>query len=403
MKQLNFKAGAAALSLSLLTCTSCILLPEPDASYTAINTPVAANPWAAGPSAGIKPPSGKKKIKIALLLDTSNSMDGLIEQAKSQLWKLVNELSGATCDNEKPELEIALYEYGNDRLSSNEGYIRQVSLFTNDLDVISEKLFALTTRGGSEFCGYVINTSLSQLDWQGDGDFKVIFIAGNEPFNQGPVDPTIACKIAKEKDVVINTIYCGDFEEGLNSGWKNGAFLAKGEFMSINQDQKTVYIETPYDMEIAALNSKLNETYVSYGKRGRISKSNQSTQDANAASYSWSNMTERTVSKASSYYTNKTWDLVDASDEKQFDIEKIKEEDLPKELRGKTKEEKEKFIAIKKGEREVIKKRILELNKQRLSYIAEKQKTISTTNSLDASMIKAIKEQAAKKRFMFES
>ena len=30
--------------------------------------------------------STKKKIKIALLLDTSGSMDGLIEQAKSQLW-----------------------------------------------------------------------------------------------------------------------------------------------------------------------------------------------------------------------------------------------------------------------------------------------------------------------------
>ncbi|MES2507664.1 MAG: hypothetical protein V4599_13240, partial [Verrucomicrobiota bacterium] len=26
-------------------------------------------------------------VQIAILLDTSNSMDGLIEQAKSQLWK----------------------------------------------------------------------------------------------------------------------------------------------------------------------------------------------------------------------------------------------------------------------------------------------------------------------------
>jgi len=33
------------------------------------------------------------KIKVALLLDTSNSMDGLIEQAKSQLWKIVGALA----------------------------------------------------------------------------------------------------------------------------------------------------------------------------------------------------------------------------------------------------------------------------------------------------------------------
>lgn len=63
----------------------------------------------------------KKSIKIALLLDTSNSMDGLIEQAKSQLWTIVNELSRASCEGERPELQIALYEYGNDWLSPHEG------------------------------------------------------------------------------------------------------------------------------------------------------------------------------------------------------------------------------------------------------------------------------------------
>ena len=44
-------------------------------------------------------PSDEKKkkqtIKVALLLDTSNSMDGLINQAKAQLWEIVNELSYA--------------------------------------------------------------------------------------------------------------------------------------------------------------------------------------------------------------------------------------------------------------------------------------------------------------------
>ncbi|MDF1788917.1 MAG: hypothetical protein P1U82_23855, partial [Verrucomicrobiales bacterium] len=35
------------------------------------------------------------KVQLALLLDTSNSMDGLIEQAKTQLWKVVNTFIGA--------------------------------------------------------------------------------------------------------------------------------------------------------------------------------------------------------------------------------------------------------------------------------------------------------------------
>jgi len=32
-------------------------------------------------------------VQIALLLDTSNSMDGLIHQAQTQLWKIVNEMA----------------------------------------------------------------------------------------------------------------------------------------------------------------------------------------------------------------------------------------------------------------------------------------------------------------------
>ena len=117
-------------------------------------------------------------VKIALLLDTSNSMDGLINQAKSQLWDIVNEFTHAKCGNEiRPELQIAIYQYGNDGLSSREGYIQQVLNFSGDLDEISEKLFSLTTNGGEEYCGQVIQTSLNQLKWgENPDDLKLIFI-----------------------------------------------------------------------------------------------------------------------------------------------------------------------------------------------------------------------------------
>ena len=117
-----------------------------------------------------------KNIKLALLLDTSNSMDGLIEQAKSQLWNITRELSQMRYDKDKmPELQIALYEYGNDGLSGKNNYIRKVVPFTADMDLISEKLFALRTNGGSEYCGAVINDALPQLDWgNADNDLKLI-------------------------------------------------------------------------------------------------------------------------------------------------------------------------------------------------------------------------------------
>jgi von Willebrand factor type A domain len=344
----------------------------------------------------------KKAIKIALLLDTSNSMDGLIEQAKSQLWTIVNELAGASCDGERPELQIALYEYGNDWLSAREGYIRQVTYLTKDLDLVSQKLFELRTNGGSEFCGQVINTSLDQLEWNNSNDdLKLIFIAGNEPFTQGGVNFHDACYRAKNKGVVVNTIFCGDFREGVQTSWKKGADITGGEYMSINQDCKTVFVASPYDDRIAKLNTRLNDTYVSYGSLGREKKQNQARQDANAGSISKVNAVKRSVSKASHVYKNESWDLVDAAEQEDFEITSVKEAELPVVMKGMNDKEKVEYVDTKKKEREKIQKEIIELNKKRETYV-KKQQTESSENVLDDVMLKAIKTQAKSKNFKFE-
>jgi hypothetical protein len=358
---------------------------------------------------------GKKKIKIALLLDTSNSMDGLIDQARAQLWKIVNELALAKCDGEKPELEIALYEYGNDGLSEEKGFIRQVSAFTNDLDLISEKLFSLKTNGGQEYCGYVISSASKQLEWNATaGDLQLIFIAGNESFQQRPAlsyvstknrgqDADAACHLAKEKGIVINTIYCGDYESGISEGWKLGATATNGSYMSIEQNRKTVYIETPYDDKIAALNDQLNSTYVSYGAEGEYKKSNQIMQDKNASSYGNANIVNRLVSKTSGVYITRSWDLIDASKQKEFEISKLKDSELPAELKGKTLEQKKEYIKVKTQEREAVISQVGALNAKRNTYIAAKSKEMGTIDqSLDAAMIKAIRTTAAEKNFIFE-
>jgi len=41
-------------------------------------------------------------IQLAILLDTSGSMDGLLDQAKSRLWKIVNELATARKNGRGP-------------------------------------------------------------------------------------------------------------------------------------------------------------------------------------------------------------------------------------------------------------------------------------------------------------
>ena len=342
----------------------------------------------------------KQYIKVALLLDTSNSMDGLIDQAKAQLWEIVNELSYAKCQNERPSLQIALYEYGNDGLPSKEGYIRQVLGFSEDLDEISKELFSLTTNGGNEFCGQVIQTSLKQLKWGNNpDDLKLIFIAGNEPFTQGRINYKDAASNANEKNVTVNTIFCGDYQQGIGGYWKDGAILTRGDYMAINHNQATVHIASPYDEAILILNTKLNKTYVSYGQNGQAKMARQQEQDLRAEDYSSANAVSRTVSKSSHLYKNSSWDLVDAVVMEEVVVEKLEDEELPTELKGKSSNEIKAYVKKKYAERKVIQDKIQELNHKRRQFVADKQN--EKVNGFENAMINAIKSQAKKKNYQW--
>lgn len=343
-------------------------------------------------------PDKKNTIKVALLLDTSNSMDGLINQAKTQLWEIINELSYAKCDNENPDLKIALYEYGNDNLSSREGYIRQVIGFSSDLDEISEKLFALKTNGGNEFCGEVILTSLKQLDWgTNKNDLKIIFIAGNEPFTQGKINYKDAAMQANEQNVTVNTIFCGNYENGISGMWKDGAKLTNGDYMTIDHNEKIIHIASPYDDVIIQLNKQLNNTYIYFGNAGKSKMQLQSSQDANAAELDEVVVVKRAVSKSSRVYKNSTWDLVDAEKEEGFGYDKLDKKTLPEELRNKSTEEIKVYVAEQSKKRAEIQEKIQQLNSKRNQYVAENQK--NSSKGLDNVMVEAIKRQAKEKNY----
>ncbi|MGF1560434.1 MAG: VWA domain-containing protein [Flavobacteriaceae bacterium] len=392
MKNIKQIAGIAALALAMTSTYACMPKKEEIAKV-----PLVAQ---ALPE---EEKMSNNTVKIALLLDTSNSMDGLINQAKAQLWDIVNKFTHAKCGNDtRPNLQIAIYQYGNDGLSSQEGYIQQVLGFSDDLDEISEKLFSLTTNGGEEYCGEVIQTSLRQLDWGKNPDnLKMIFIAGNEPFNQGKLNYKDAATNAKEKDVIVNTIFCGDYEQGIHTEWKNGAVLTGGEYMAIDHNRQVVHVATPYDKVIIELNSKLNKTYISFGVAGRSKMEMQATQDLNAREMDDAVEVKRAVSKSSELYNNKKWDLVDAAAEEDFEISEINIEELPKELKGKSTSEIEAYIAQKKSERSKIQKEIQELNAKREAYIATSQKD-GTKGELENAMLEAIKKQAEKKNYQWE-
>ncbi|MCP3923110.1 MAG: VWA domain-containing protein [Desulfobacterales bacterium] len=347
----------------------------------------------------------KNLIQLAILLDSSSSMSGLINQAKSQIWKIVNELALAQRDGKSPDIEVGLYEYGKSTIPSSEGYLRMLVPLSTDLDRVSDELFKITTNGGNEYCGQVIKVAAESLKWsKSNKALKVIVIAGNEPFTQGSVDYKKACKDAISKGIIVNTIFCGDERTGINTKWKDGADLADGKYMAIDHTKKVVHIEAPQDDEILKLGGDLNKTYIGYGRKGRANKERQVAQDANASKMSKSVMVQRSFTKSSKKYKNTKWDLVDAVENEELKVEEVKKTDLPKEMQKMNKKERKQYVEKKSKERSVLQKKIAALKKERDAYVLKERKKRAGKDkgTLDSAIVNAIKNQAMKKEFKFE-
>ena len=210
-------------------------------------------------------------------------MDGLIDSAKRKLWAIVNDLAKI---EPAPTLRVALYSYGNDHYEVAKGWVRKDVDLTTDLDEVYKHLFALTTKGGTEYVARVTRDALADLKWCEDKDsLKLLFVCGNEPANQDKdVHLESVASQAKSKNIFINTIYCGVASHPEAAGWKLFAQQAGGKYANIDQDRAKgeVAIKTPFDDEIQKLGTKINDTYCWYGPKGDAAAKNQGAQDGNA-------------------------------------------------------------------------------------------------------------------------
>ena len=335
------------------------------------------------------------RIQIALLLDTSNSMDGLIDQTKSQLWMLVNELGETKRHDVTPIIELALYEYGNTNISVSKGYIRQVMPLSTDLDGVSEQLFALVTQGGQEHAGQVISKAIDELEWSDEpADMKLVIIAGNEPFTQGPVNFKTACAQAQSKGILIDTIHCGDERIGIDTQWKAGADCGGGIYMTINQDDVAEYIPSPFDDEILKLNGALNTTYIGYGAQGVVMQERLIQQDKNAASMGVASEIARSKTKSSVQYRNEAWDVVDAYKADNDAFADMDDSALPPEMQGMSPEERAVFIEEKMAMRDSLAAEIAELEGKRSEFVENKRKDLAGEKTLEQVVVSAVKRQA---------
>lgn len=370
--------------------------------------PAVVPPPAAGPApASLDDPAvaagsdERPLVQFAIVLDTSGSMEGLLDSARQKLWAITNELALAT---PAPRLQVALLTFGNDGHSAERGWVAKHLDFTEDLDAVSELLFSFVTNGGTELVGRALQTAATELAWSAEPEsLRFIFIAGNESADQdGQVPFREVAGALVARDITVSSIYCGDAEDPISPAWREVALRGDGHFATIDQNRGTLTIATPYDADLTALGTRLNETYIPYGAAGETGWANQSRQDANANDLNCDAAAGRAMCKATSnYYCS--WDLCDLVREKKIEVSKIVITDLPERLRGLTIAEVIALVDANQAKRTALQGEIRTLDAKRRTFIEAEmaKRQLSEENAFDRAIRTALCERAARKGLRF--
>ncbi|MCE9562788.1 MAG: VWA domain-containing protein [Planctomycetes bacterium] len=360
--------------------------------------PVAAPVVAEGPA-----------IDLVICLDVSGSMNGLIDSAKIRLWDIVNELAKL---KPTPNLRVGLYSYGHSNYPADKGWVRKDMDLTVDLDDVYKALNSLTIGGGTEYVARVSKAAIEEQKWSAEKNaMKLVFVCGNEPADQDKqVTLTDVAALAKKNDILINTIYCKYGRDDEIAGWAGFSEKCGGKHMTIDQNKavQQVVVKTEFDEQIVKLGEELNKTYVAFGKDGKDRAANQLKQDENAkaapgvAGAPQVAAIARAESKAGALYRNSTWDLVDKMKEKDFDLKKVKEEDLCDDLKKLKPEERLEYLKKKAEERAELQKKITDLSAKRAKKVEEelaKKPKTDGEKALDEAVKGLIRDQAKTKGF----
>jgi hypothetical protein len=317
------------------------------------------------------PAQPSKKVDLVIALDTSSSMDGLIDSARGKLWDVVNRLAQA---KPTPTVRVGLLSYGNDRYDARAGWVRKDIDLSTNLDEVYAKLFALTTRGGSEYVARAVHDATTEMTWDQDpATLKILFVAGNEAANQDPKIPVeSALAEARERGIIVNTIYCGNDANTEARGWQKVASLGAGRYAAIDHNH-VVAVSTPYDAELGRLSKELNKTYVAYGTTAarHAATQRQAGVDEEAASGKAGGTVaaSRAEAKSSPLYRNEDWDLVDARAHKKLKVSDVSTESLPAPMQSMGEKEREQYLDGKAKDRAELQKQITALGRKRKAYL----------------------------------
>ena len=341
--------------------------------------------------------TAKPQIEVAFVLDTTGSMQDLIDGAKRKIWSIANQIIDA---NPRPEVKFSLVGY-RDR---GDVYITKVFNLTSDLDSIYGELQKFDADGGGdtpESVNQALNEAVTKIQWSSDAKtLRLIFLVGDAPPQMNykkdtPYSQTV--KLAFQKDIVINTVLCGDDPETAQI-WKEIAKSAQGKFVAIAQQGGMQTLVTPMDDELSKLNDEVAKTAILYGKKEvRSMNQDKISSYASAPAESKADQLSYKNKSLSGGVITSQGDLVEDVKNKIVTLDTLKEEDLPADFAKLPQAERAAYLKAQTAKRGELQTKITDLVKQRDAYILAEQKKSGDKDGFDEQVKLMIREQGLKK------
>ncbi|MGC4114249.1 MAG: VWA domain-containing protein [Myxococcales bacterium] len=279
----------------------------------------------------------RPRIELVFAIDTTSSMGGLIQAAKTKVWSIVNQISTG---KPTPEVRMGLVAY-RDR---GDAYVTQVTDLTADLDAMYSKLMGFQAQGGGdgpESVNQALADAVNRISWsEGNRAMKIIFLVGDYQGHMDYEDDQkypVTTQQAVRKNITIHTIRCGSNGDA-ETQFKDIAVKAEGTYFSIEQSGGAVAVVTPYDADIAKVDGELRTTTLAYGGRAvrEESKKKMAETEATLAAAPAEAKANRAAyasraAKAAPSAAYGSADLLSAVESKSVSLEKVADEELPDE------------------------------------------------------------------------
>jgi hypothetical protein len=353
-------------------------------------------------------PHAQAKIQVVFALDATGSMSGLIGAAKEKIWSIAGSLAQA---DPAPAIEIGLIFY-RDR---GDQFITKRVALSGDMDDVYEQLMQMTADGGGdspESVNQALNEAITKFKWDTAGStYKTVFLVGDCPPHMDYRDDVkypLSCKLAAQKDIVLNTILMGD-NYSAKKVWRDIAQCNQGSFTQVNMDANDIQVNTPYDDQIAQLSDRLDDSRIYYGNAeektaysAKLSKSKYIS--SNVSSNVKAQRAEYNTTKAGkgAYYGKQ--ELLENYRDKSVSVGSIKTEELPDEMKTMTVAEREAYLKKKVAERDSLNKELAKYVKLRQEYI---EKDLKGRKDVDSSftnkIYKSIQKQTEKKKIYLKA